>query len=53
MTYNPTGIRVDKVVTDEKEHFMECSVCSQIFDMRDLSQVAHHMTEDHEPEKRN
>jgi hypothetical protein len=36
-----TGTRVDKKVTDEREHFMKCPVCGLI-DMRDLGHVLEH-----------
>jgi hypothetical protein len=36
------GRRVDKNVTDEREHFMRCPLCGGWIDMRDLAQVFEH-----------
>lgn len=49
------GTRIDPVtrepirVLDEREHFMRCGRCGQMFDMRDLGQVFHHEEVGHEP----
>ena len=34
---------------DGAEHFYLCSICSQAVDMRDLGQVVHHESGEHEP----
>ena len=36
------GQRVDREVTLEAEHFMQCPKCAGYFDMRDLAQVFEH-----------
>jgi len=36
------GRRVDKKVTDEREHFHKCPLCGGWFDMPDLGQVFEH-----------
>ena len=36
------GRRIDKTVTDERDHFMKCLVCDGWIDMRDLGQVLEH-----------
>jgi hypothetical protein len=43
-----TGFRVGGEPENEAEHFMECPVCGQAFDMRDLGQVFHHDQPQHE-----
>lgn len=51
-TDNPAaGIRgraLDIEIQDELEHFDLCPVCGQAFDMRELAEVFHHDTEEHE-----
>jgi hypothetical protein len=34
---------------DEAEHFMLCNICGQAFDCRNLGEVMHHASADHEP----
>ena len=52
-TNNPgtgfTGVRVDKTVTDEAEHFYVCASCGEAVDCRDLGQVFHHEDDGHSP----
>ena len=36
------GQRVDREVTSEAEHFMQCPTCGGYFDMLDLAQVFEH-----------
>jgi hypothetical protein len=36
------GRRVDKKVTDEREHFRKCPLCGGMIDLRDLGQVLEH-----------
>lgn len=43
------GTRMDKEVTDEREHFYTCDDCGQAVDMRDLGQVIHHEEPGHDP----
>ena len=53
------GVRVDPdtgkpvEVENEADHFMECGVCGQMFDMRDLDDVGYHLNEEHEPRPEN
>ncbi|WP_156367453.1 hypothetical protein [Novosphingobium sp. KN65.2] len=42
------GVRIDKEVTDEADHFMNCIVCGQSFDMRRLDEVMYHEMAGHE-----
>ena len=42
------GTRIDKIITDEAEHFYVCSDCGQAVDKRDLGEVFHHEEPDHE-----
>lgn len=41
------GVRVDKIITNEAEHFMTCAACGQAYDMRLLAEVMHHETPGH------
>lgn len=43
------GVRTDKIVTDEAEHFCICEECGQAFDMRELGEVFHHSEPGHDP----
>lgn len=46
----PTIIGTPEVpVVDEAEHFIQCPVCDQAFDCRDLGQVMHHFPDVHVP----
>ena len=37
-----TGERIDKTVTDEREHFERCPACGGWIDLRNLGQVLDH-----------
>jgi hypothetical protein len=37
------GIDADGVAENEADHFMQCPVCSQWFDMPDLAEVVEHI----------
>jgi hypothetical protein len=38
-----TGCEAEGIARTEADHFMQCPVCQQWFDMRDLGQVADHI----------
>lgn len=41
-----------KIKIDESEHFINCGLCGQPIDMRDLSQVFEHEHDDRKPVKK-
>ena len=43
------GIRIDKEVTNEEEHFYVCSHCTQSIDKRNLGEVFYHQRKKHKP----
>ncbi|WP_313754578.1 hypothetical protein [Bradyrhizobium sp. WYCCWR 12699] len=36
---------------DEREHFIRCTICGELFDMRDLGQVLDHLHGEQIPEQ--
>lgn len=40
-----------EVLDDEAQHFMNCAICGQSFDMRNLFEVLYHEQPNHEPIK--
>ena len=42
------GQRIGGDPEDEAEHFMQCPVCHEMFDMRDLEAVLYHDQPEHE-----
>jgi hypothetical protein len=43
------GVRIDKEVQEESEHFYTCNICGQSVDMRHLGEVFYHEEPEHEP----
>jgi len=39
-----------KLPPEEKEHFVECSTCGEIFDRRSLDEVLFHTDHKHRPD---
>jgi hypothetical protein len=39
----------DQPIKPAEQHFEQCPICGQDFDMRDLGQVLHHAKSDHQP----
>lgn len=46
----PPGRRVDREVTDEREHFVPCTICGQMVDLRDAQALLRHQLPGHEPD---
>jgi hypothetical protein len=45
-----TADEYDKLPTEEKEHFVSCKTCSEIFDRRSLDEVLFHTDHKHRPD---